>query len=78
RGVEEAEYSRWTRDVDAVTQTMSELGVGLVPYPPLGRGFLTGTVDRTGRDSSDFRSSNERIQTDASQAIADTVRQVAE
>ncbi|MCY1649517.1 aldo/keto reductase [[Kitasatospora] papulosa] len=74
----QSEYSLWTRDVEAVTPTMAELGVGLVPYSPLGRGFLTGTVDRTGLDSSDFRSSNERIQTDANQAIADTVRQVAE
>ncbi|MEV5295895.1 aldo/keto reductase [Streptomyces sp. NPDC053741] len=74
----QSEYSLWTRDVEAVTPTMAELGVGLVPYSPLGRGFLTGTVDRTSLDSSDFRSSNERIQTDANQAIADTVRQVAE
>ncbi|MDX3186324.1 aldo/keto reductase [[Kitasatospora] papulosa] len=74
----QSEYSLWTRDVEAVTPTMAELGVGLVPYSPLGRGFLTGTVDRAGLDSSDFRSSNERIQTDANQAIADTVRQVAE
>ncbi len=74
----QSEYSLWTRDVETVTPTMAELGVGLVPYSPLGRGFLTGTVDRTGLDSSDFRSSNERIQTDANQAIADTVRQVAE
>ncbi|KPC65180.1 aldo/keto reductase, partial [Streptomyces chattanoogensis] len=74
----QSQYSLWTRDVEAVTPTMAELGVGLVPYSPLGRGFLTGTVDRAGLDSSDFRSSNERIQTDANQAIADTVRQVAE
>ncbi len=74
----QSEYSLWTRDVEAVTPTMAELGVGLVPYSPLGRGFLTGTVDRTGLDNSDFRSSNERIQADANQAIADTVRQVAE
>lgn len=55
-------------------------GTGCGPGAVLttGRGFLTGTVDRTGLDSSDFRSSNERIQTDANQAIADTVRQVAE
>ncbi len=74
----QSEYSLWTRGVETLTPVMAELGVGLVPYSPLGRGFLTGAVDRTGLDSSDFRSRNERFQADANQAIADTVRQVAE
>ncbi|WP_329138604.1 aldo/keto reductase [Streptomyces sp. NBC_01476] len=74
----QSEYSLWTRDVEAVAPVMAELGVGLVAYSPLGRGFLTGTVDRAGLDGSDFRSRNARFQADANQAIADTVRQVAE
>src|SRR5690242_2501787 len=41
----QSEYSLWTRDVEQVTPVMAELGVGLVAYSPLGRGFLTGTVD---------------------------------
>ncbi len=42
----QSEYSLWTRDVETdVLDALRELGVGLVPYSPLGRGFLTGTVD---------------------------------
>jgi aryl-alcohol dehydrogenase-like predicted oxidoreductase len=78
----QSEYSLWTRDVetDAIT-AMRDLGVGLVPYSPLGRGFLTGTVDLTALDDKDFRRRNPRFRGQASQdnqAIADTVRKVAE
>ena len=76
----QSEYSLWTRDVEAVTSTMAELGVGLVPYSPLGRGFLTGAVDPDKLDDNDFRSYNPRFQGDAAKAnaaIADTVREVA-
>jgi aryl-alcohol dehydrogenase-like predicted oxidoreductase len=78
----QSEYSIWTRDVEHVAiDAMRELGVGLVPYSPLGRGFLTGTVDRSTLDEKDFRSRNPRF-TDqaaaANQAIADAVRSVAE
>lgn len=38
----QSEYSLWTRDPEALASVMAELGVGLVPYSPLGRGFLTG------------------------------------
>jgi aryl-alcohol dehydrogenase-like predicted oxidoreductase len=42
----QSEYSLWTRGIEAeVLPTLDELGIGLVPYSPLGRGFLTGTVD---------------------------------
>ena len=45
----ETEYSLWTRDVEAeVLPTMRELGIGLVPYSPLGRGFLTGSFAARG------------------------------
>ena len=78
----QSEYSIWTRDVEHVAiDAMRELGVGLVPYSPLGRGFLTGTVDRSTLDDKDFRSHNPRFTSEAAaanQAIADAVRRVAE
>jgi aryl-alcohol dehydrogenase-like predicted oxidoreductase len=60
----QSEYSLWTRDPEAsVLPALRELGIGFVPYSPLGRGFLTGTirsVDALGAD--DFRRSNPRFQ----------------
>ena len=77
----QSEYSLWTRDVETdVLDAMRELNVGLVPYSPLGRGFLTGTVDVTALGSKDFRANNPRFTGAAAttnQAIADTVREVA-
>jgi aryl-alcohol dehydrogenase-like predicted oxidoreductase len=60
---------------------MAELGIGLVPYSPLGRGFLTGTVDAAQLTAGDFRAANPRFAGDAAranQAIADAVRAVAD
>ena len=77
----QSEYSLWTRDADALTPAMAELGVGLVPYSPLGRGFLTGTVDLTKLDDKDFRGANPRFKGEAgeaNQAIVRAVQQVAE
>jgi aryl-alcohol dehydrogenase-like predicted oxidoreductase len=78
----QSEYSLWTRDPERdVIGAMRELGVGFVPYSPLGRGFLTGTVDLATLDAKDFRSRNPRFAADAAahnQAIADAVRSVAE
>jgi aryl-alcohol dehydrogenase-like predicted oxidoreductase len=78
----QSEYSVWTRDLETeVLGAMRELGVGLVPYSPLGRGFLTGTVDVSTLDDKDFRRRNPRFRGQASeqnQAIADAVRDVAE
>lgn len=53
----QSEYSLWTRDVEAeILPTLRELGIGFVPYSPLGRGFLTGTINKdTELDSKDFR-----------------------
>jgi aryl-alcohol dehydrogenase-like predicted oxidoreductase len=80
--VVQSEYSLWTRDLETkVVGAMRDLGVGLVPYSPLGRGFLTGTVDLAALDDRDFRRRNPRFRGQASQdnqAIADTVRKVAE
>jgi aryl-alcohol dehydrogenase-like predicted oxidoreductase len=78
----QSEYSLWAREPETtVLGAMRELGVGLVPYSPLGRGFLTGTVDVAALDAKDFRSRNPRFTGDAlttNQAIADAVRGVAE
>jgi aryl-alcohol dehydrogenase-like predicted oxidoreductase len=78
----QSEYSLWTRDVETgVVGAMRDLGVGLVPYSPLGRGFLTGTVDLATLDDRDFRRRNPRFRGQAAQdnqAIADAVRKVAE
>jgi len=77
----QSEYSLWTRDPETtVLDALRELGVGLVPYSPLGRGFLTGTVDRAALGDKDFRGRNPRFAGeagDANQAIADAVADVA-
>ncbi len=54
----QSEYSLWTRTPEKeVMPTLEELGIGLVPYSPLGKGFLTGKIDENAKfDSSDFRS----------------------
>jgi aryl-alcohol dehydrogenase-like predicted oxidoreductase len=66
----QSEYSLWTRTPELeVLPTLQELGIGLVPYSPLGRGFLTGTIDKnTTFDSSDFRSSLPRFAPEALKA----------
>ncbi|MGO7534209.1 aldo/keto reductase [Rhizobium leguminosarum] len=53
----QSEYSLWTRDLEAeIIPTIEELGIGLVPFSPLGKGFLTGKIDlNTTFDSSDIR-----------------------
>jgi len=78
----QSEYSLWTRDVETVVgDALRELGVGLVPYSLLGRGFLTGTVDVSSLTATDFRGHNPRFSGDAAvanQAVADAVRKIAE
>jgi len=78
----QSEYSLWARDPETtVLDALRDLGVGLVPYSPLGRGFLTGTVDVAALDAKDFRSRNPRFTgsaVQANQAIADAVRSVAD
>ena len=76
----QSEYSLWTRDPESIVPAMRELGVGLVPYSPLGRGFLTNTLDRSALDAKDFRGRNPRFAGeagDANQRIADAVAAVA-
>jgi aryl-alcohol dehydrogenase-like predicted oxidoreductase len=78
----QSEYSLWARDPETtVLGALRDLGVGLVPYSPLGRGFLTGTVDVNTLDAKDFRGRNPRFAGaawEANQAIAEAVRSVAE
>jgi aryl-alcohol dehydrogenase-like predicted oxidoreductase len=78
----QSEYSLWTRDVETdAMDAMRELGVGFVPYSPLGRGFLTATVDLSALDDRDFRRRNPRFRGEAGQknlAIVDAVRTVAD
>ncbi len=78
----QSEYSIFTRDPETtVVPAMRELGVGLVPFSPLGRGFLTGTLDRSSLGSKDFRASNPRFVGEAGEAnqrIVDAVSAVAE
>jgi aryl-alcohol dehydrogenase-like predicted oxidoreductase len=61
----QTEYSLWTRDVesDGVLKTVRELGIGFVPYSPLGRGFLTGAIRKpSDMDADDWRHTNPRFQ----------------
>ena len=77
------EYSLWTRTPEKeVIPTLEELGIGFVPYSPLGRGFLTGKMDeKTTFDSSDFRSTLPRFTPEAvkaNQVLVDLLSQIAE
>ena len=78
----QSEYSLWTRDVETtVLDALRELGVGLVSYSPLGRGFLTATLDLTSLGDKDFRSRNPRFAGEAGAAnlaIVEGVREVAD
>ncbi len=78
----QSEYSLWTRDVEErVLPTCRELGIGFVPYSPLGHGFLTGTVRSIENlDADDFRSTNPRFTGEnliANLAIADEIVAIA-
>ena len=77
------EYSLWMRDPQAeVLPTLEELGIGFVPYSPLGRGFLTGKMDEnTTFDSSDFRNMLPRFTPEArkaNQALLELLGKIAE
>ena len=79
----QSEYSLWTRGPEAeVLPTLEELGIGFVPYSPLGKGFLTGKMDeKTTFDSSDFRSTLPRFTSEAlkaNQALIDLLAKIAE
>jgi aryl-alcohol dehydrogenase-like predicted oxidoreductase len=78
----QSEYSLWWRRPEAeVIPTLEELGIGFVPYSPLGKGFLTGKIDENAKfDSSDFRSTLPRFTPDAlkaNQALIDLLASIA-
>ncbi|WP_435742949.1 aldo/keto reductase [Microbacterium sp. PMB16] len=78
----QSEYSLWTRDPEAgVLPTLSELGIGFVPFSPLGKGFLTGTVDSaTALAEDDIRRRVPRFEKEnlaANQTLVDHVKSLA-
>jgi aryl-alcohol dehydrogenase-like predicted oxidoreductase len=78
----QSEYSLWTRDPETeVLPTLEALGIGFVPFSPLGKGFLTGAIDaRTAFDSSDFRHTLPRFTAEArraNQALVDLLARIA-
>src|SRR6201994_2448390 len=81
----QSEYSLWTRDQDEILPVLRELGIGLVAYSPLGRGFLTGALrtpaDIEKLDDSDFRKTHPRFTGDnfaRNLRIVDEVQAVAD
>src|ERR1700730_7119767 len=79
----QSEYSLWTRGPEAeVLPTVEELGIGFVPYSPLGKGFLTGKIDEnTTFDSTDFRSTLPRFTPEArkmNQALIELLGKIAQ
>ncbi|MBB4113717.1 aryl-alcohol dehydrogenase-like predicted oxidoreductase [Rhizobium sp. BK226] len=79
----QSEYSLWTREPEAeVIPTIEELGIGLVPFSPLGKGFLTGKIDvNTTFDNSDIRAGIPRFSEEAriaNQKLVDLIRQIGE
>lgn len=77
----QSEYSLWERRVEKeILPAARELGIGFVPYSPLGRGFLTGTVNVDALEPNDFRRSNPRFSKEsvaANERIVEVVRDVA-
>ncbi|TNC49572.1 aldo/keto reductase [Rubellimicrobium rubrum] len=78
----QSEYSLWWREPEAeILPTLGELGISFVPFSPLGKGFLTGTIDATTTfDAKDFRNTVPRFAPearDANQALVDRVGEIA-
>jgi aryl-alcohol dehydrogenase-like predicted oxidoreductase len=79
----QSEYSLWWREPeDAILPTLEELGIGFVPFSPLGKGFLTGTIDPNATfEGSDFRNTVPRFDIaarEANQAFVELLRRIAE
>lgn len=82
----QSEYSLWWREPESpetgVLSTLSELGIGLVPYSPLGKGFLTGSIsENTQFDKSDIRNNIPRFAADvreANRAVVDLLQTIAD
>ena len=79
----QSEYSLWTREPEKeIIPTLEELGIGFVPFSPLGKGFLTGKIDEnTKLDSTDFRNTVPRFSPEnrkANQALVDLLNRFAQ
>jgi aryl-alcohol dehydrogenase-like predicted oxidoreductase len=79
----QSEYSLWWREPEAqIIPTLEELGVGFVPFSPLGKGYLTGKIDEnTSFDSTDFRNSVPRFAPEArkaNRALVDLLEKIAQ
>jgi len=79
----QSEYSLWWREPEEeIFSVLEELGIGFVPFSPLGRGFLTGKIDETTTfDSNDFRNTSPRFSAEArkaNQALVDLIARFAE
>jgi len=78
----QSEYSMWWREPEAeILATLEELGIGFVPFSPLGKGFLTGKIDEnTSFDKTDFRNIVPRFSAEArkaNQAVVDLLGEIA-
>jgi aryl-alcohol dehydrogenase-like predicted oxidoreductase len=79
----QSEYSLWWREPEkAILPTLAELGIGFVPFSPLGKGLLTGAIDEnTAFESTDFRANNPRFQEAArkmNRDFVDPVQRIAD
>jgi aryl-alcohol dehydrogenase-like predicted oxidoreductase len=79
----QSEYSLWWREPEMeIVPTLEELGIGFIPFSPLGKGFLTGAIsDKTEFDKTDFRNIVPRFSAEArkaNQALVDALGQIAE
>lgn len=79
----QSEYSLWWREPEAeIIPTLEELGIGFVPFSPLGKGYLTGKIDETTKfDSSDFRNTVPRFSPEnrkANQALVELIGRIAQ
>jgi aryl-alcohol dehydrogenase-like predicted oxidoreductase len=79
----QSEYSLWWREPEKeIIPTLEELGIGFVPFSPLGKGFLTGAIsEKTEFDKTDFRNTVPRFSAEsrkANQALVDTLGQIAD
>ena len=77
----QSEYSVWWRSTEVeIMPTLAELGIGFVPFSPLGKGFLTGSIDTTTFEAGDFRNAVPRFATDAraaNEAVVDLLARIA-
>jgi aryl-alcohol dehydrogenase-like predicted oxidoreductase len=78
----QSEYSLWERDIEGqILPTARELGIGLVPYSPLGRGYLTGALKVDELEANDWRRTNPRFSEEnarTNERLVDVVKRIAQ